>query len=78
MRRVSAAVLTADSPDAQNTLDAPDVVAPAPMASDWSPGDKAVTLTLPAWSLVVVSLAVDDNATAPSAVRGGRVNLAAF
>ena len=79
VRHVSAAVLTADSPDAQNTLDAPDVVAPAPMAADWVPGDVAVTLALPAWSLVVVSLAVDDSAAAaPSAVRGGRAAGAAL
>ena len=50
-------MLTADSPDAQNTLELPDAVAPAVLepAPSVRAGGKAMDLTLPAWSLVVVT-----------------------
>ena len=56
----NAHVLTAASPDDQNTLDMPDVVVPAelaPMPSVAS-GGKTLSVEMPAWSLVVVEVAL--------------------
>ena len=53
----SAQVLTAASPDAQNTLDQPDAVAPAALspAPTISAGGNGLHLEMPPWSLVVVT-----------------------
>ena len=53
----SAQVLTAASPDAQNTLDQPEAVAPAALAPapTIAAGGKGLHLEMPPWSLVVVT-----------------------
>ena len=53
---ISAKLLTATSPDAQNTLDAPEAVAPAALAPapTVGAGGKGLVVEMPAWSLVVV------------------------
>lgn len=53
-----ATVLTADDPDAVNTLDVPDAVVPkvlAPMPAIGA-GGKKLSIEMPAWSLVVVTV----------------------
>lgn len=59
-RITDAQVLTADSPDAVNTLDQPAAVAPAPLepAPTIVSGGKGMKLELPAWSLVTVTVAL--------------------
>jgi len=60
IRRVmSAKVLTAASPDAENTLDAPDVVVPAALTpAPTVAGGKRLEVDMPPWSLVVVEAAL--------------------
>lgn len=55
--KVEGVVLTAAEPEAQNTLERPLAVAPAPLAgAAVAPGGALVELTLPAWSVSVVKV----------------------
>ena len=56
IEHANATVLTADHPDAENTLDAPARVTPRRLATSWERGGLGLTVTLPPWSVVVVRL----------------------
>ena len=55
--RILATVLTAASPDATNSLDAPEAVAPAPLAVRWDGTSTDFVVPMPAWSVVVAEVA---------------------
>ena len=63
MHSASATVLSGDDPLQQNTLEVPNSVVPRSFggAMPIAGGGKAVQLTLPAWSLVVLELELGGN-----------------
>ncbi|EOD30108.1 hypothetical protein EMIHUDRAFT_203580 [Emiliania huxleyi CCMP1516] len=59
-RVLNATVLTAASADAQNNLSMPDAVAPAALDPPPALGPTGLSIAMPPWSLVVVTVALDD------------------
>jgi alpha-L-arabinofuranosidase len=55
---VDASVLTADDPDAENTLDQPERVVPTRLDLSWQSDANAVAVAMPPWSIVVVECKV--------------------
>lgn len=59
-RVLNATVLTAASADAQNNLSMPDAVAPAALDPPPALGPTGLSIAMPPWSLVVVTVALGD------------------
>ena len=51
---ISATVLTSDSPDAVNSLDAPEAVVPVELVVEWDGKASTFVVPMPAWSVAVV------------------------